>query len=237
MQFIKSTSSGIISAYQKLSGGPNAPIIHLFPMVHIGDKEFYETVLKKISKCDIILLEGVGGAASKGLEKFYNLAERNPKLGLTFQKNIIQMDALRGEVIQADVLASDFNKKMKQMPFFVKLKLLLAMTFLGTYFRYFATRKEFCNELGAHLEAELRITQDKASRNDAAWQKAKEVILDWRDTHLIDKLNEELEKTLSGSKNIAIVYGAAHMKAVKEHLINNKRYEVDAIEWLNVIKL
>ena len=147
------------------------------------------------------------------------------------------MDILQSEVIQADVSTSDFNKKMKQLPFFVKLKLLLVMPFLGTYFRYFATRKEFCNELGAYLEAELKITQDKVPRNDAAWEKAQEVILDWRDTHLVDKLNEELEKTLTMSKDIAIVYGAAHMRAVEKHLIDNKGYKVDAIEWLNVIKL
>ena len=47
---------GVRSAYWKFSSGSDEPIIHLFPMCHIGDQEFYDEVLIRVSKCDIILV-------------------------------------------------------------------------------------------------------------------------------------------------------------------------------------
>ena len=235
MQFIESTNVGIKSAYSKWTGRADEPIIHLFPMVHIGDKEFYETVLEKLSHCDIILAEGVDSQNSKQI-KVYTQVARNPKLGLVVQKRLTQ-DDLPGDVIQADVSGSDFDKKMAQLPFLVKLKLRLILPFAGILLRYFSTRQSICEEIGSVVATEIAIPHDELQKKETAWGKAKDVMLDWRDAQLINKLNEEIEKAASHKTNIAIVYGAAHMKAVEKHLIEVKRYSLKSSEWLSVIKL
>lgn len=232
MQFIESTIFGVRSAYWKLSCNSDMPIIHVFPMVHIADREFYEAVLKKLSDSDVILVEGVKTKTTRLLSYSYRNAIKNPKLGMVLQPKILQTE-VRGKIIHSDVSSSDFRKQWKALGLFTKLKLLTLFPAYGVYLRYFGSREK----IARGMNTEDIIGRDEILDDDTSWEEAKEVILDWRDSYLLKKLDEQIEKPENSQANIAVVYGALHMRSVVTYLTRVKGYHVESSEWLSVVKL
>lgn len=53
----------------------------LFPMIHLGAPDFYAEVARRLSRCDLILTEGVGGRRTSVVTLSYRLAGRIRRFG------------------------------------------------------------------------------------------------------------------------------------------------------------
>jgi hypothetical protein len=57
MQFIEKNSFNVRSAVYRLQK-PNDPLeFVLFPMIHVGSKQFYDEVRQRLLNCDLILAD------------------------------------------------------------------------------------------------------------------------------------------------------------------------------------
>ena len=199
-------------------------------MMHIGDQEFYEEVLSRVSNCDVVMVEGVKSMTSTIITTSYRYVVRNPKLGLVLQPKIKPED-ITGKIVHADVSARDFERKWSGLPIFTKLQVYTIAPLYGLYLRYFATRESIAHRSNTEYSVSRRdLLQDEE------WDEFDEVLVDWRDRKLIEKLGEEIKKSKLSRKNIAIVFGAEHMRAVVKFLFDTKDYSVESSEWLTIIK-
>lgn len=232
MQFIESTAFGVRSAYWTLTSENSSPTIHIFPMVHIGDQTFYDTVFEKVSACDIILVEGVKSKTGSALSFSYRNVVRNKKLGLVLQPRIQQSDTT-GEIVHADVSGDEFDHEWSQLSLFSRMKLMLLLPMAGLYWRKYGSREKIAKS----LHTEYAPSRRELLSEDLQWEEAKEVLLTWRDSHLLKKIDEQIDRHINSKKDIAIIYGALHMRAVIKYLIDVKGYRVRESEWVTVIAL
>jgi hypothetical protein len=59
MQFIEKNSFNVRSAVYELKKDGTGLEFLIFPMIHVGSREFYEEMSRRLSTCDLILAEGV----------------------------------------------------------------------------------------------------------------------------------------------------------------------------------
>ena len=64
-----------------------------------------------------------------------------------------------------------------------------------------------------------------------------QAILHSRDQRLLEKLEAELNGSLEPPRTVAIVYGAAHMRAVVREITENRNFNVVASEWRTILNL
>lgn len=232
MQLIESTPFGVRSAYRKLTSSEKSPTIHLFPMVHIGDEAFYAEVHTRASQMDIVLTEGVKGQVPKAITLSYRLVEKNSKFGLVTQPSFPESET--GPVIvNIDVSHKKFSQKWQKTKWITRFGLPALAPFYGLKFAVFGSREQLAKHLGREfLECRADILSE-----DEMFNGAKDVILHWRDENLVKEFDKLLDQYAGKHIDIAIIYGAAHMKAVIKFLIDEKEYRIVESEWLDLIKL
>ena len=233
MQFIESTLFGVKSAVWTLKSTDVSPTIVLFPMMHIGDEDFFSKVKFRVDEMDVVLTEGVKSKTSKLITYSYRSIVKNHGLGLVLQTKLSSND-INGEIIHADVSAEEFENKWKSIPFFSRIKLSTLFPLYGLYLRYFGSREMIAKNV---QNTEIAWSRADLLNNDDDWEKAKDVLLDWRDENLLRILDETISEHKTENVNIGILYGASHMRAVTKFLMNYHNYHVTDSEWLEVISL
>lgn len=233
MQFIESTSFGVRSAVWTLKSIDVSPKIVLFPMMHIGDEGFFSKVKSRVDEMDVVLTEGVKSKTSKLITYSYRSIVKNHGIGLVLQTKLAPND-IKGEIIHADVTAEEFENRWKNIPFFSRLKLSILFPLYGLFLRYFGSREMIAKKI---QNTEIAWSRADLLNDDDDWEKAKDVLLDWRDENLLRILDETLSKRKSENISIGIIYGASHMRAVMKFLMDQYGYHVADSEWLEVIAL
>ena len=231
MQIIESTVFGLRSAIIRLEAGDGAPRFHLFPMIHIADPAFYEEIARRLDGCDHVLCEGVKSPTASLLTLSYRFCEKNARLGLVSQK-ALKLDHLEGRLIHADVSAKRFEKRWSKLTTWLRVIMPLVAPLYGLYLRYFGTRADIARGLGMGLR--------KSRREILAgeeYQKVMDVLLDWRDRHLLDVIDQTRLKNKNADISITVLFGAKHMRAVIRHLIDNLGYHITKAEWVTVFTL
>lgn len=198
--------------------------------MHIGDQEFYDEVLNRVANCDVIMVEGVKSVTSTVIASSYRYAIHNRDLGLVLQPKIKSED-VTGKIVHADVSTRDFERKWASLRLFTKLQLYTIAPLYGLYLRYFATRES----IARRSNTEFAIGRGDLLQ-DEEWDEFDEILVNWRDRELIERLNKEIKKAKLSRKNIAIIYGAEHMRAVVKFLFDTKGYRVESSEWLTIMK-
>ena len=59
MQFIEVNSFEVRSAVHRLERRGEPLRFVLFPMIHVGERSYYEDIAARASRCDLLLVEGV----------------------------------------------------------------------------------------------------------------------------------------------------------------------------------
>ena len=124
VQFIENNVFGVRAALYSLVRPEGAPRFVLFPMIHIGSPDYYSQVHKKLDECDIVLYEGVRTPRVRLLTLSYRIVAQRQRLGLVAQDASL-LHGLRGELIHADVAPGEFNDNWSQVPWRVRLAVLL----------------------------------------------------------------------------------------------------------------
>ncbi len=230
MQIIESTVFGVRSAVFRFEHTDRSSSFTLFPMIHVADKSFYDEVVNQLSECDVVLTEGVKTRTGTLLTASYRYFAKNQKLGLVLQSNM-SLDTLNADIKHADVDSGDFSKKWAELPFLQRYLIPALAPIYGLYLRFFGTRES----IGKGMHLDLHDHNDELLDDNETFEKIEEVILDWRDKHLIGIIDKHISDSDVDQKSIGIVFGARHMRAVILHL-HSQNYKVAASDWLTIIR-
>ncbi|MFD0662033.1 hypothetical protein [Thermocatellispora tengchongensis] len=88
----------------------------LYPMIHVGEPEFYAQVQEELRGCDIVLAEGVNGLSLSMRARIasYRLVTKNDRFALVPQH--IDYAGLDAAVIRADMTGREFTALWRKIP-------------------------------------------------------------------------------------------------------------------------
>ena len=231
MQIIESTPFGIRSAVICLRAEENSTQFVLYPMVHVADKNFYEEIALRLESSDVILFEGVRSTTVSLLTTAYRYFANSPRLGLVSQQ-ALQIDHLKDRLVHADVSGQQFEKKWSELRFGLRIFWSSIAPIFGIYMKFFGTRSLIARYMNLNLrKARREILKDEDD------EKFDEIVVNYRDRRLLSVIDEQIKTPQSSKRTIAILYGAAHMRAVIRHLIDEYGYRIASAEWITVISI
>jgi hypothetical protein len=196
-------------------------------MIHIGSAEYYSQVHKKLDECDVILFEGVKTFRARIIALSYRIVARRERLGLVSQDASL-LRGLRGRLVHADIAPAEFNDNWSQVPWHVRLAVLLIAPLYGSY-HYLTASKE---SIGKQMKREDLASSDEITRGDFA-PALDAAIVSSRDAKLVASIGSVIASA-NASTTVGIVYCAGHMQAVTAALMEKHHYRVNSSEWLTV---
>lgn len=232
MQFIEVSVTGVRSAVITLRTPEMRQRIVLFPMLHLGAPAFYADVTARLGQCAVVVAEGIRERSliTTALTFSYRLPGRRRRLGLVEQR--IDYASLSAEVVTPDMTGRQLRAGWRAVPVLQRAVLLLLAPVVGAAFWLLGTRRM----LARHATSEdLPGDSDIMLRDQA--QALSELLLDRRDALLATALDEVLAQHRDETMDIAVVYGAAHMRVVTRYLLARYGYRARAAEWLTVFEL
>ena len=232
MQFIERNSFNVQAAVLFLKHPKASLEFVLFPMIHVGTREYYRQVRVHLSNCDYILYEGVRGLKARVITLAYRFMVRRKRLGLVTQEELGLRD-LGSKLAHTDVDAESFQKAWSTLPFWLRISLLGAVPFYALYQFLFATRQS----IATRLEISDLPTREEILDSSEESEKIDEVILHSRDAHLLKNIDDVFNKNKEQQLKVAVLYGAAHMRAVTRYLTMKLGYRVIRGESVTVFEL
>lgn len=109
MQFIEKNSLDLRSAVYRLKHDDARIEFVLFPMIHIGTREYYREVSARLAKCDVILTEGVRSKHANALTRGYRFAVKIKRLDLVTQSEAMDVAAFRSKLKHSDMSGREFD--------------------------------------------------------------------------------------------------------------------------------
>jgi hypothetical protein len=219
MQFLESSIVGVRSAVLTMARRASPMRFVLFPMVHVAERSFYDAVAARLPGCALIVAEGAGSNAAP-------IQRRAAR---------IRFDHLVDETVALDLESLGVPvwwewavpESMSPARRFTTVAGDLSATVTGRVF-------------GRHRDPRDIPNLDESDFRDDRWEggrfirRRRERILDRRDERLTRRLTWVHREHSHRPVTVAVVYGAAHMPAVVDHLRAEFRYFVRCSEWLVV---
>lgn len=230
MQFLESSALGLRAGVYELKSPKNDLEFTIFPMIHIGDPEYYSNIKSYLMDCDNIIYEGVNSRKVWLMTQSYKIITRKKSLNLVTQKEALNLKELPINLIHGDVTNSQFNSSWKNIPFYYKSLLLVIAPLYGIYSYLTSTRETI---------AKGHTVDDNTAFNNLPTNKAsiahREAIRGSRDKQLIRTVEKHINKLGHTKSRTAIIYGANHMPAVMHFLTQECNYKVKKSEWIKAI--
>jgi hypothetical protein len=231
MQFIEQSLLGVRSARLGFESRTSPAHITLFPMVHVGEPEFYRLTYEDALAHDVVLFEGVRSPIATRITRSYRwLVGSRAMAGLVVQP---RMDAngARAKVVHADLTAEDFAAEWKAVPLWQRALIYIFAPLVGLRRRWFETRNGLAKQMRCEDQPTVRELLGMGPETGALTQ----AILHARDSRLLDCLRAELSVAAKHAPSIAVVYGAAHMRAVVRELTSRRNFRVTSADWRTVM--
>ena len=233
MQFIEKNSLNVRSAVYHLKKDDAGLEFLLFPMVHVGSKEFYDEVSRRLAACDLILAEGVNTKKASLLTLSYRIVRKIRRMELVTQQEGMRMARLREKIVNSDMEGRAFDAHWSTLPFSLKAQLLFFVPFCVAYLFLFGTRET----LAENIALEDLPSSDEVLFQDEGFEKLDGLLIDERDRRLIDRIEKLHDSARPEKKTVAVVYGAMHMRKVIGFLLHRLNYRVAKAEWVTVFDL
>jgi hypothetical protein len=203
----------------------------LLPMIHLGTADFYREVSDQLTRCQVIVAEGVGGDSvlTRALTLSYRTPSRSKRLGLVVQDINIQELARAGALILwPDLSGEQARRGWQTVPWVQRLAVFTLVPVFAVGMRIFGSRRV----LGRFLATEdLPTWEDHAVRE--VFPALTKFIGDDRDKMLADALVSILTTRTDEEILVGVVYGAEHMRAVVKELALHG-YRPRSAAWLTV---
>lgn len=230
MQILESSVLGLRAARLTFTSKESGRTVTLFPMVHIGIPEFYRQVYEDALAHDAVLIEGVRSPITTRITRSYRWIVGAKRLGLVVQPKLAETSDGRANIIHADLSHEEFTREWRRVPFHLRIALYLAAPVYGIYQRWFGTVEGL---------ARGHSIDDVLGRDEAlSWTPAlggiSDALLVARDARLIERFSEVLAAPIEETRNVAVVYGGAHMRAVISELTRRREYVAGDTQWLTV---
>ena len=230
MQFIEVNSFEVRSAVHQLERRGETLRFVLFPMIHIGEKSYYEDIAARASRCDLLLVEGVPSIWARIATRSYALFAA--RLGLVTQLEL-DLRALRPKVINTDLSAEEFDAAHAELPVAARMILPLFLPLAGLYFLLRGNRELLAEQLET---SDLPNREEILSASEAT-DALDDLLLSRRDRAFLLRLQSLFEDSRGKSITIGIIYGAAHMPAIFRFLSDQLHYRVVDSSWSLVFSL
>ncbi len=229
MQIVESNMFGVRVACYRLRRPSSQLEFVLLPMIHIGSTAYYAKVQAILEGCDEVIFEGLGSSRTTLLTSSYRWPTYRRRLQLVTQKQAICMGKLKARLVHADVSGSEFQHSWQRINWRHRIAMQILAPLYGIWLFLTASRESIGKRLGRDdLRTRNDILRDETVPGfDAAFS-------DERDQRLIGAIESAQARDAPGSK-VAIVYGAAHMHAVLNHLMAKHGYIVVGSDWLTVM--
>lgn len=230
MQILESSVLGLRAARLTFASKVSGKTVTLFPMVHIGVPEFYRQVYEDALAHDAVLVEGLRSPITTRITRSYRWIVGAKRLGLVVQPKLAETSDMRSSIIHADLSHEEFTREWRRLPFYVRIALYVAAPIYGIHQRWFGTVEGLAR--GHSIDDVLG--RDEALRWTPALGGISGALLGARDARLIERLSEVLAAPIDEVRNVAVVYGGAHMRAVISELTRRRDYIAGDTQWLTV---
>jgi hypothetical protein len=231
MQIIESSALGVRSARVQFRHPGGRPSVTLFPMIHIGEPEFYRAAFDDAFAHDVVLVEGVKSPIGARITRSYRWLLGSKRIGLSLQPKSPEAGTCHAKIVHADLSGAEFAAEWQKVQPWLRLLVYLISPLIGLHRRWFATRESIAKGISMDDQPSQKELVEWSPEAGALTQ----AILHSRDERLIDRLCEQLSAD-AGTK-IAIVYGAGHMRAVVRELATRQGYMTGQSDWLTVFRL
>ncbi|MEM6578590.1 MAG: hypothetical protein AAF678_08865 [Pseudomonadota bacterium] len=226
MQFLEHSFIGLRSARHSLTHSDRDVTVTLFPMVHLGCADFYESVFDDARAHEAVLVEGIVSPVTRRLTRAYRWVCVE-KLGLAVQPKFTPGTA---RLIHADLSGPAFDALWRTAPWRERVLLETLASLMGLWLRFSATRETLGRGLSTH---------DLTNRDDIMMWNARRApmlsaLKDARDAVLCKEMSALLSEE-KGPKTIAVIYGAGHMPALFRSL-DDRGFRVTDSRWLKVFE-
>jgi len=233
MQFIEKNSLNVRSAIYRLKKEDDELEFILFPMIHVGSKEFYEEVSRRLAECDLILAEGVKSPKVSILTLSYRMVKKIRRMDLVTQQDGMKVAGFRDKIINADMEGKAFEARMSSLPLVLKAQIFFLLPVYVIYLFLFGTREM----IAGHVALEDLPSADEIVNEDEGFEKLDSLLIDERDKSLISHIESLYQGNRKDKKLVGIVYGAAHMRNVTGFLLHKLKYRIVKAEWVTVFDL
>lgn len=232
MQFIESSAFGVRSARLTFVSSTASTQVTLFPMVHVGEPEFYRSVYEDAAGHAVVLLEGVRSPISARITRSYRWAVGKHGLAKLVVQPRFTETTSNPQVIVADLNHMEFLAEWRKVQWWVRGFVWVLAPLIGLHRRWRYSLERLAKEMGCDDQpslSELLAISPETGALTAA-------ILDARDRRLIERLRTLLDSP-TPPVTIAIIYGARHMRAVVKELCAKRNYVPRTADWRTIWSL
>jgi hypothetical protein len=233
MQFIEKNSLNVRSAVYYLKKDDSGLEFVLFPMIHVGSKEFYDEVSQRLTACDLILAEGVNSKKGSLLTLSYRIVKKIRRMDLVTQQEGMKVSRFREKIVNSDMEGRIFDERWSELPLSLKAQLFFFIPVYVIYLALFGTREM----LAENIALEDLPSSEEVLLQDESFEKLDTLLIDERDRKLIDSIGELHDSSQGDKKTVGVVYGAMHMRNVINFLLHKLNYRVAKAEWVTVFDL
>ena len=233
MQFTEKNSFNLRAAVYSLKKDASGLEFLIFPMIHVGSREFYQEISRRLASCDLILLEGVKSRNVAILTLSYRCVKKIRRMDLITQHEGIRLDEFRNKIQNADMEGDVFDERWSTLPLKVRLQLFLLVPVFIVYLFLFGTRQMLADNL---VVEDLPSSEEDLSE-DESFSKYESLVVDERDRKLIEHITNVNNERSQTPQRIGIVYGAFHMRCVMAFLMQKLKYRVVKADWVKVFDL
>jgi hypothetical protein len=229
VQIIEVTGLGVRSAAIRLRRRDTALQFVLYPMIHMARPQFYRDVTARLRRAQLIVVEGVHGGRMSPLFRALTLSYR--VLGFNRRARLVEQDidykALGVPIIRPDVSADEFRADWRRVPWRERMMMWLALPVV-ILIRLFGgtgaiwTRALALDDLPTPAEEAMAEVMPEV---DAAF-------LDRRDARLLEALYALHEQRCDEAIEVAVVYGAGHVRAIVRGLADTYGYKPRSADWI-----
>jgi hypothetical protein len=230
MQLLEVTElAGVRSAVIMMKHRESPVRFLLFPMVHIGESQFYEAVAARLRSCRLVVVEGVGGSPRVSLLTLsYRWVRHSRRHDLIVDD--IDYAGLGVPIVRPDLEGAEFDRGWSELPRRSRLLVGLLIPVVALYMLVFSDR----SFLARHLELDYEPSEDEP-RTPEAFEAVHRLLLDRRDKLLMRELVSIHERHGTEPIEVAVVWGAEHMRAVIRGL-KALGYQPYGTDWLTVFR-
>lgn len=233
MQFIEKNSFNLRAAVYSLKKDSNALEFVVFPMIHVGSREYYQEITRRLATCDLILVEGVKSKKAAILTLSYRFIKKIRRMDLITQNEGIRLDEFRNEIKNTDMEENAFDERWSSLPIALRLQLFILVPVFVLYLFIFGTREALAQNLAIEdlpSDEEVLLEDESLSRLDS-------LVIDERDRKLLEHIARVNDERAQTSQRIGVLYGAFHMRSVMLFLMQGLNYRVVKAQWVKVFDL
>ena len=147
MQFIEKNSFNVRSAIYRLKKEGDGLEFILFPMIHVGSREYYGEVSQRLAKCDLILAESVDSKKVNLLTRSYRIVKKIRRMDLVTQQEGMKVSSFREKIVNPDIEGRAFDERWSSLPVMLKVQIFFLMPIYVVHLFLFGTRETIAENI------------------------------------------------------------------------------------------